>query len=257
MSSLAIVIPARKAATRFPGKVLHPILGKPLILWVVEGATQSRHAKRVIVATDDEEILKTVIDAGYEAQLTRGDHPSGTDRVWEVASGLDAEWIINLQGDEPLIRGDVLDSLYETAVESAGGSGVGGVEMATLVRVLSADEVEDPNRVKVVRDIEGNALFFSRSVVPYPRNVKLPRGESDLMPEYLLHVGIYLYRRDVLRKFVELGSSPLERIEGLEQLRALENGIAIRCMKTEYEFLGVDAPEDVARVEAALGQRDS
>lgn len=237
------------AATRFPGKALHPILGKPLVLWVVEGASCSKRAERVIVATDDERILSTVRDAGFEAELTRKDHPSGTDRVWEVAERLDAGWIINLQGDEPLITGDVLDSLAEVAF------GEGEVEMATLVRVITAKEAEDPNRVKAVVGANGNALCFSRSLVPYPRNVRRPPDEAGVTPEYLLHVGVYLYRRDVLERIINLPRSPLEEVEGLEQLRALENGIRIRCVRTEHEFLGVDTQEDVQRVEEALKAR--
>ena len=250
VTSLAIIIPARRAARRFPGKVLYPILGRPLVLWVVEGAKQSRHAQRVIVATDDREILETVREAGFEAELTRHDHPSGTDRVWEVAGRLEADWIINLQGDEPLITGDVLDQLAEEAVR--GGA---DLEMATLVRVMSRKDAEDPNRVKVVVGGNGDALYFSRSLVPYPRNVRRLPDEDGLTPEYLLHVGVYLYRRDILKRFVELSPSALERIEGLEQLRALENGIRVRCVRTEHEFLGVDAPEDVGRVEEALRAR--
>lgn len=259
VTSLAVIIPARRASTRFPAKVLHPILGKPLVLWVVEGAMQSEHAERVIVATDDAEILQTVQDAGFDAELTSENHPSGTDRVWEVASSLQSDWIINVQGDEPLITGDILDSLYEQSVGgggggSGGGGGGGGVEMATMVRTLNPDEADDPNRVKVVMGLDGDALYFSRSKIPYPRNPKVPFGERGA-PEYLLHVGIYLYRRDVLKRFVELDQTPLERMEGLEQLRALENGIKIRCIRTDREFLGVDTPEDVARIEVELRSR--
>ncbi len=256
VTSLAVIIPARRASTRFPAKVLHPVLGKPLVLWVVEGAMQSKHADRVIVATDDAEILQIVQDAGFDAELTSENHPSGTDRIWEVASSLQSDWIINVQGDEPLITGDILDSLYEQSVDGGGGGGSGGVEMATMVRTLDPDEADDPNRVKVVMGLDGNALYFSRSKIPYPRNPKVPFGERGA-PEYLLHVGIYLYRRDVLKRFVELDQTPLERTEGLEQLRALENGIKIRCVRTDREFLGVDTPEDVARVEMELRSRES
>jgi 3-deoxy-manno-octulosonate cytidylyltransferase (CMP-KDO synthetase) len=248
VTSLTIIIPARKASTRFPAKILHPVLGKPLVLWVVEGATRSKRAERVIVATDDNEILETVKEAGFEARMTRIDHPSGTDRVWEVASGLSSEWIMNLQGDEPLMTGDVLDSLYDAALKAD------GVEMATLVRSLNPKEADDPNRVKVVTGLNGDALYFSRSRVPYPRNPRIEAGRQK-EPEYLLHVGIYLYRRDTLERFVSLPQAPLERVEGLEQLRALENGIRIKCVRTDHEFMSVDTIDDVKRVEAELRAR--
>lgn len=244
MANLAVIIPARKGSKRFPGKVIHPILGKPLILWVVEGASRSIHAGKVIVATDDEGIARIVRDAGYTAEMTRDDHLSGTDRVWEVAAKLDADWIVNLQGDEPLVTGDVIDSLADIARDGS------GIEMATLIRPLDPLDANNPNRVKVVIDNHENALYFSRSPIPYN-----PLSNSTAItpaPEYFLHIGIYLYRRDILKKFVGLEQGVLEKTERLEQLRALENGIKIRCIKTGHEFLGVDTPEDVPAVEAAL-----
>jgi 3-deoxy-manno-octulosonate cytidylyltransferase (CMP-KDO synthetase) len=246
MTNLAVIIPARKGSKRFPGKVIHPILGKPLILWVVEGASRSNLAGKVIVATDDEGIAKIVRDAGYEAEMTRDDHLSGTDRVWEVAAKLDADWIVNLQGDEPLVTGDVIDSLADIAQGDDGS----GIEMATLVRPLDPLDANNPNRVKVVIDKHENALYFSRSPIPY--NPASKSTGITLAPEYFLHIGIYLYRRDILKKFVGLEQGVLEKTERLEQLRALENGIKIRCIKTGHEFLGVDTPEDVPAVEAAL-----
>jgi 3-deoxy-manno-octulosonate cytidylyltransferase (CMP-KDO synthetase) len=281
MGNLAIIIPARLGATRFPKKMLHPVLGKPLILWTVEAASESKLAKKVIVATDSEEILKVVTEAGFEAEMTSPDHQSGTDRAWEVASRLDSDWILNLQGDEPLMKAEVLDSLVETALESektvygsektahgsekgsfeadnkAGQTCPGSCEMATLIRDLDPSEFRDPNRVKVVTDIRGNALYFSRSPIPYPRLVPELSIEDQDPARYLLHVGVYLYRRDILERIVKMPRSPLEKTEGLEQLRALENGISIRCVKTEHEFLGVDSISDVPRVEAILRARFS
>lgn len=244
MDKIAIIIPARRGSTRFPGKVIHPILGKPLILWVAEGASQSRLADTVIVATDDPEVVDIVRNAGFNAELTRDDHPSGTDRIWEVAQKIDADWIINLQGDEPMVTGKLVDSLAEFAV----GDKCQQIEMATLVRTLDPKEANDPNRVKVVLDRFENALYFSRSPIPFPR-------DPHAIPEYLLHIGIYLYRRDILERIVDLEQSWLEKMEQLEQLRALEDGIKIRCVRTDLEFLGVDTPEDVTRVEEALKAR--
>ncbi len=244
MTNLAVIIPARKGSKRFPGKVIHPILGKPLILWVVEGASRSIHAGKVIVATDDEEIARIIRDAGYTAEMTRDDHLSGTDRVWEVAAKLDADWIVNLQGDEPLVTGYVIDSLADIAQDGS------DIEIATLVRTLDPANANNPNRVKVVIDRHENALYFSRSPIPY--NPLSKSTAITLAPEYFLHIGIYLYRRDILKKFVRLEQGVLEKTERLEQLRALENGIKIRCIKTGHEFLGVDTPDDVPIVEAAL-----
>lgn len=233
--------------------MLHPLLEKPLILWTAEAATESKLADNVIVATDDNEIMRVVQEAGFKAEMTRADHPSGTDRVWEVASALDCDWIINLQGDEPLIRADTLDSLAKTAFESAKLGKP--LEMATLVRDLDPVDVRDPSRVKVVADIDGNAMYFSRSPIPYPRIViEVPEDQRE-PPRYLLHVGVYLYRRDILGRLVSMPRSPLERVEGLEQLRALENGIRITCVRTSDECMGVDTLSDVPRVEAALRAR--
>jgi 3-deoxy-manno-octulosonate cytidylyltransferase (CMP-KDO synthetase) len=253
MDSLTIIIPARLGATRFPRKMLHPVLDKPLILWTVEAASRSKKAGGVIVATDDEEILKLVTDAGFDARMTRSDHPSGTDRVWEIASGLQAKWIINLQGDEPLMTADALDSLADVAFQIEDRNQP--VEMVTLIGDLDPEDARDPNRVKVVTDLEGNALYFSRSPIPYPRIVSELSETGQDPARYLLHVGVYLYRRDVLERLVSLKRSPLERVEGLEQLRALENGIRIKCVHADHEFLGVDVQTDVPRVEAILRAR--
>jgi len=251
VEKLAIVIPARKVSTRFPGKVLYPVLGRPLVVWVAQGASGCRYADRVVVATDDEDVAKAVRDAGYEACMTRADHPSGTDRVWEVARGLDAGWILNLQGDEPLITGEVLDSLVSVVMDEKGS----GSEIATMVRPLDASEVRDTNRVKVVIDRNMNALYFSRAPIPHVKERPIEERAKIPATRFLLHIGLYLYRRDALERFVSLPPSPLEIAEGLEQLRALENGMKIRCVLTEHEFLGVDTRSDVPRVEAALRSR--
>ncbi|MCX6645300.1 MAG: 3-deoxy-manno-octulosonate cytidylyltransferase [bacterium] len=244
VNKIAIIIPARKGSTRFPGKVIFSILGKPLILWVAEGASKSKLADIVIVATDDREVMDIVRKAGFNAELTRDDHPSGTDRIWEVAQKIDADWIINLQGDEPMVTGELVDSLAGIAIGPEGRK----IEMATMVRTLNPEDAKDPNRVKVVLDKFGNALYFSRSSIPYAR-------DPGTVPEYFLHVGIYLYRKDILERVVGLEPSYLEKMERLEQLRAIEDGIKIRCVKTTNEFFGVDAPSDINVVEKALKAR--
>jgi len=245
VDKITVIIPARKGSTRFPAKVLHPILGKPLVLWVVEGALGAESVGRVIVATDDSEIVDVVESAGYEAAMTRSDHPSGTDRVWEVAGKLDAKWVLNLQGDEPLITGDIIDSLASVVTDDP------SCQMVTMIRPLDPSEASDPNRVKVVTDINGNALYFSRSPIPYVKD--RPDDQDSLNgSNFYLHVGLYLFRRDILEKFINLPRGTLEISEGLEQLRALENGIKIRCVETRHEFLGVDTFDDVPRVENAL-----
>ena len=252
MKKAAVIIPARLGATRFPGKLLHPILGKPLILWVAEGASESKLAEQVIIATDDERIFDIVKRNGHEARMTRPDHPSGTDRVREVAEKLDCDLIVNVQGDEPLITGEVIDNLIS---ESISGKNGGICEMATIVRPLDPGDAENPNRVKVVLDSQMNALYFSRSKIPFIRfPLEIEKGNTGKSVFYL-HIGVYLYRYDILSRIVSLPRGFLESIEGLEQLRALENGIRIRCVETGTEFLSVDSIGDVPVVEATLRSR--
>jgi 3-deoxy-manno-octulosonate cytidylyltransferase (CMP-KDO synthetase) len=235
------VIPARFGATRLPGKPLVEIAGRPLIQWVFDGCCGARLVDQVLVATDDARIAKTCRGFGAETVMTAADHPSGTDRVAEAAAGLDCDVIVNVQGDEALVRGDLVDA----AVESLGQDPE--LPMATLAHPAGADALDDPNRVKVTLDRRGRALYFSRSRIPFPRN----EGVEGL--RWWQHVGLYAYRRDFLETFVGLEPSPLERCEGLEQLRALENGYPIGVAVVEgWESIPVDVPEDVARVEAAL-----
>jgi 3-deoxy-manno-octulosonate cytidylyltransferase (CMP-KDO synthetase) len=233
------VIPARFAASRFPGKPLAPIAGVPMIQRVVDGARRAKRLSRVIVATDDERIADACARFGAEVALTRRDHPTGTDRLGEVARDLDAEILVNIQGDEPLIEGFVIDAVVEALREDP------EVPMATAVHALEADALDDPNRVKVVLDRRGRALYFSRSAIPYAR--------GDELPARWQHVGLYAYRRAFLLEFVGLPRTPAERAEQLEQLRALEHGFPIGCAVVEgWRGLAVDVPEDVARVEARL-----
>lgn len=229
------VIPARYASTRLPGKPLADICGKPMICRVLERASRAQKPEKVIVATDDERIYNAVRAEGGEALLTRADHPTGTDRLAEVAEAYtEVDLIVNVQGDEPLIEPSVIDDLIAPFEMEE------NLPMATvMVRMEDAAEQLNPNNVKVVVDKLGYALYFSRSLVPYPR--------AAAGPVYK-HIGIYAYRRDFLLRYARLEPTPLEKAESLEQLRALENGYGIRVLETDCRFVGVDTPEDLALV---------
>lgn len=229
------VIPARYASTRLPGKPLADICGKPMICRVLERASRAQKPEKVIVATDDERIYDVVRAEGGEAILTRADHPTGTDRLAEVAEAYpEVDLIVNVQGDEPLIEPSVIDDLIAPFEMDE------NLPMATvMVRMEDAAEQLNPNNVKVIVDKLGYALYFSRSLVPYPR--------AAAGPVYK-HIGIYAYRRDFLLRYARLEPTPLERAESLEQLRALENGYGIRVLETDCRFVGVDTPEDLALV---------
>ncbi|HKA13721.1 MAG TPA: 3-deoxy-manno-octulosonate cytidylyltransferase [Myxococcota bacterium] len=235
------VIPARYRASRFPGKPLAPIAGMPMIQRVWLGARSAKSLARVIVATDDERIADACRSFGAEVAITRADHESGTDRAAEVIARVDCDAVVNVQGDEPLIAGFAIDAVVAALGEDP------EAPMATLAHAAEPDALGDPNRVKVVLDRRGRALYFSRSAIPYPRV-----GE----PRCWQHVGLYAYRRDFLLRFPALAPTPAERAEGLEQLRALEHGYPIRCAVIEgWTSAAVDVPEDVARVEALLAGR--
>ena len=229
------VIPARYASTRLPGKPLADICGKSMICRVLERASRAQKPEKVIVATDDERIYDAVRAEGGEALLTRSDHPTGTDRLAEVVEAYpEVDLIVNVQGDEPLIEPSVIDDLIAPFEMDE------NLPMATvMVRMEDAAEQLNPNNVKVVVDKLGYALYFSRSLVPYPR--------AAAGPVYK-HIGIYAYRRDFLLRYARLEPTPLERAESLEQLRALENGYGIRVLETDCRFVGVDTPEDLALV---------
>jgi len=233
-------IPARWSSTRFPGKALAPLCGEPMIAHVVRRAAAAARVDGVLVATDDRRIAEAAEAAGAEAVMT-GECASGTDRVAEAVLNRGGwEIVVNLQGDEPVIAPENIDVLVD------GMLGNPGVVMATLCRPLKKERVEDPNAVKVVRRASGMALYFSRSMIPYPRRVK---SAEEL---WALHLGIYGFRRDGLARFVDLGPSPLERSEGLEQLRALENGMDILVLDAPRPAFGVDTPEDLEEVERIL-----
>ena len=230
------IIPARYASSRLPGKPLLEIAGKPMIRHVVEQVRQARRVDRILVATDDERILSAVRAFGGEAWLTRPDHPTGTDRLAEVAENLpEAELILNVQGDEPLIPPQAIDALTEAFV------GRPELQMATLMTPLAEEEADDPAAVKVVASQDGHALYFSRSPIPYRRD---PGADSKMFK----HIGVYAYRRDFLLQYAKLSPTPLEQTESLEQLRALEHGFRIRLIETAFRSIGVDTPEDLQRV---------
>ncbi len=247
-----VVIPARFASERFPGKVIADLEGKPVIQWVYEGASRCKNIEAVIVATDDERVKKVVEGFGGKAIMTSPYHRSGTERIAEVAERIDYEIFINVQGDEPLIEPQMVDQVINPFKYSADFS------ITTLKTGLSDySELIDPNTVKVVTDCHGYALYFSRSPIPYLRN-----GLSSLSDQFnsyrrvwFKHIGIYGYRRDFLLKWKDLMESPLERIEKLEQLRALENGYRIKVMETECETSGIDTPEDLEKVRSIIRER--
>jgi len=244
----AILIPARYASTRLPGKPLLRETGKYLIQHVYEQACQARCASQVLVATDDPRIVAAVQHFGGQVVMTRRDHPSGTDRVAEAARSLDADLIINLQGDEPLIEPAALDLLASLLAHDT------GADMATLaVPLTSADQWRNPNCVKVVCDAQGRALYFSRSPIPYVRD-----GQPDFQARparFLQHLGLYAYRRSFLAQLASLPPEPLEQLEQLEQLRVLGRGRPIQVGIVEHAGMGVDTYEDYQRFVAAYRSR--
>ena len=235
------IIPARWASTRFPGKPLHLIAGKPLVQHVWERCQLCEKLDSVVIATDDSRIFETAHAFGAEAVMTSPDHPTGTDRIAEAASAYpDANYLINIQGDEPLISPALIDELADALTTDS------GVSMATAANPLSDTSlINDPNVVKVVLAHNGDALYFSRSPLPYQR------ADSPNLTLYR-HKGIYAYRRDFLEKFVTWPPSPLELAESLEQLRALENNARIKVLITDDESPGVDTLEQAQQIESLL-----
>jgi 3-deoxy-manno-octulosonate cytidylyltransferase (CMP-KDO synthetase) len=234
------IIPARYASTRLPGKSLIPLCGKPLIQWVYERARLARRLRAVLVATDDERIARAVRGFGGEAVMTRADHPSGTDRIAEAAHGRDADVIVNIQGDEPLIDPALVDQVADVLMADTRW------DMATAATpIRRAADLDNPAVVKVVWGEDGRALYFSRSVIPHVR-------DAGVRAAHWRHVGLYGYRRAFLEKLVAAPPCELELAEKLEQLRALHLGGRIKVLATEHEGLGVDTPDDVPKAEAAL-----
>ena len=225
------IIPARLASSRFPGKMLADRTGKPLVQHVWERVRQARRISRILVATDDRRIADEVTRFGGEAVMTRADHPNGTTRIAEVAATLDAALVVNVQGDEPEIDPGLIDRVVTLLEERP------DCPMATLATpVQQAADADDPNVVKVVRRFDGTAIYFSRSRIPFDRD-----GSREVTP--LRHVGLYGFRRDFLLRFVEMPESPLEKSERLEQLRAIEHGVAISVAVVEAAGHGIDTPE--------------
>ncbi|GAB4552756.1 MAG: 3-deoxy-manno-octulosonate cytidylyltransferase [Geothermobacteraceae bacterium] len=243
-----VIIPARYASTRFPGKPLAELGGKPMIQWVVERCCRADLAQQVLVATDDERIAAAVEAFGGQAVMTRSDHPTGTDRLAEVAARLEAELIVNVQGDEPLIEPAHIDTAIRAMIDD------GDAVMGTLCAPLTGqDEFLDPNVVKVVCDRKGRALYFSRAPIPWPRDRAddLAGALTDGLARR--HIGLYVYRHDFLLRIPQLSRTPLEQLESLEQLRVLEHGYGITVAEVEDYSIGVDTPEDLEKVRRRLG----
>ena len=238
------IIPARYASTRFPGKPLVLVAGKPLLQHVVERCQRASALEDVIVATDDERI-RTVAARFCRVEMTSPAHPSGTDRIAEVARRCDCDGVVNIQGDEPLMDPAVIDHV---------GCALAGCEMSTAATPLrDPAEYDNPNVVKVVVSAAGRALYFSRRTIPYLRDAAARSVPEQLAAfPFLKHLGIYGYRRETLLRLVRFPVSPLEQAERLEQLRALEHDIPVRVVRVTYESVGVDTPEDVTRVEQML-----
>ena len=235
-SSVLAVIPARFQATRFPGKILADIGGRPMIEHVFRRASAARLVHHVIVATDDDRIATAVRGFGGAAIMTRADHVSGTDRIAEVVAAHPCRAVVNIQGDEPLIEPDTIDAAIKPLLDDS------TVEMSTLSRPFnSLEEFRSANVVKVVTNWRGDAMYFSRSPIPFPRSEAMPAAARA-------HVGLYVYRRETLLKLAALTAAPLEVVESLEQLRALAHGVRIRVVDTTHAVAGVDTPEDLERV---------
>ena len=233
------VIPARYASTRLPGKPLADIVGKPMIQHVYERSAQATIPQQVVVATDDEKVFQAVQQFGGKVVMTSSEHQTGTDRLAEVASKYaEVDVIINVQGDEPLIDPKVIDELAQEFLNDT------ALQMASVMSIMDTEDYQNPNAVKVVTDLNNNALYFSRSLLPYPRVA----GKANVYK----HIGIYAYKKDFLLKFAKLEPTPLEQSESLEQLRALENGYKIKMIKTKSKFIGVDSIEDLQTVNALL-----
>ena len=234
------VIPARLASTRLPRKMLRDVLGKPLIGVVYEAVRSSSLLADVIIATDSDEIMTICRQHGWKARLTSSEHRSGTERVHEISNTESAEIYLNVQGDEPLVRAEQIASLLQVMENPA-------AQVGTLMTPAADQDIPNPNAVKVVSDLNGRALYFSRATIPFDRD--------NCNPQYFKHLGLYAYRKPALDKFVTLSESFLEKSERLEQLRFLENGIPIYVGETQYDSVGVDTEEDLRRVIEILKTR--
>jgi 3-deoxy-manno-octulosonate cytidylyltransferase (CMP-KDO synthetase) len=241
-AKVVVVIPARYGSMRLPGKPLVTLVGKSMIQRVYERAKQAQRADRVVVATDDERILKAVEGFGGEARMTRGDHRTGTERVAEVAAHVEGEVFVNVQGDEPLLDPVAVDTAVNALLEEP------AAQVATVATPVKAPaDIMDPNVVKTVLDFDDNALYFSRAPIPWVRDTS-----AKMVVRHLKHLGLYVFQRDALLEYPTLPQGELERIEQLEQLRWLENGWKIRVAEVEHDAVSVDVPADVERVEKLI-----
>jgi 3-deoxy-manno-octulosonate cytidylyltransferase (CMP-KDO synthetase) len=241
MADVIAVIPVRYGAQRFPGKALAPILDKPMIQWVVEGVSQSQIVKRIIVATDDQRIADCCAPWGVEVVMTDSGLASGSDRVYQATRSQAAPLVINVQGDEPLIQGTLIDQMAEAMLKEADW------DLLTLGRTIDEGALQSMNTAKIVLDHNHHALYFSRFPIPYSRQTW--EGKA---PACLKHIGIYGYKKEFLKKFCETPVQPIERLEGLEQLRALYLGARVKVINVDYESWGVDTPGDIPVVETKL-----
>src|SRR6266852_688348 len=239
---VAVVIPARYGSTRLPGKPPPSLARPPLIRPVYERAKSAQNVDRVIVATDDERIVKAVETFGGEARMTRPDHRTGTERVAEVAAHVEGDVFVNVQGDEPLLDPAAVDTAVDALLEDPPAA---IATVATPIKIPA--DIMDPNVVKVILDFDDNALYFSRAPIPWVRDTA-----SKIQVRHLKHLGLYVFQRDALLEYPTLPQGELERIEQLEQLRWLENGWKIRVAEVAHDAVSVDVPEDVARVEKLL-----
>ncbi|HXN74262.1 MAG TPA: 3-deoxy-manno-octulosonate cytidylyltransferase [Candidatus Acidoferrales bacterium] len=242
--TVLVVVPARYASVRFPGKPLAQIAGRPMIQHVVERLREAASTPRIVVATEDQRIKDAVTSFGGEAIMTRADHRTGTDRVAEVAVHIPADIYVNVQGDEPLIDSNTVDAVIQALSDDD------AMHISTPCALITKpNEIMDPNVVKVVRDFDGNGLYFSRAPIPWVRDTG-----AKIAAQHWKHIGVYGYRRDALLEFPTLPPGELERIEQLEQLRWLENGFHIGVVETDYDAVSVDVPADIEKVEKILGE---
>jgi 3-deoxy-manno-octulosonate cytidylyltransferase (CMP-KDO synthetase) len=230
---IVAAIPARYAATRFPGKLMQMLGNKTIIRHVYDNTVSTGLFNDVFVVTDSDIIYKEIKDSGGKVIMSKKVHESGSDRIAEAIAEMNIDVIVNVQGDEPFIKKEPLEKLVRLFNDDS-------IQVASLMRKISKEEAGNPNNVKVVTDKLGYALYFSRSIIPYKR-------DETLNPEYFLHVGVYAYKKDVLMNFTKWPQSSLEKIEKLEQLRYLENGIKIKMAETEYNNIAIDTPEDLER----------
>nr|BFD62001.1 3-deoxy-manno-octulosonate cytidylyltransferase [Bdellovibrio sp. HM001] len=240
------VIPARFGSTRFPGKPLVNLKGRPLIQWTVEGAKKSKLLSEVIVATDHEGIRAAAEAVGVKVVMTDSDLPTGSDRIHAAIKDVPCDVVVNIQGDEPLVTGELIDRLAQVFVDDP------KMDMATLAHPISAEELQSPNSVKVVTNFRDEALYFSRYAIPYSR---LSAADAGTMDGCLKHIGMYAYSKGFLKQFCEAPPALIEKAESLEQLRALYLGAKIKVIRVKEASVGVDTPEDLARLEKLLSSQ--